>query len=119
MAEEVLKKRGCAGLSIMTPAWMKYAYKSNPEIFSQFAVNVMGIQGSIREPERLAMEGIKALEEFSKRIGLPTRLSELGIDDAKFEFMAKRACGYKTDGKLGVIKKLDWEDVVKIYKLAL
>ncbi len=108
-----------AGLSIVTPAWMKYVYKKHPDMFAQFAANVMGIQGSYREPERLAYEGILALEQFSKRIGLPTRLSELGIDDSEFEFMAKRACGYKPDGKLGCVEKLDWQDVMEIYKLAL
>lgn len=108
-----------AGLSIVTPAWMKYVYKKRPEIFSQFAVNVMGIQGSYREPERLAYEGIEALENFSRHLGLPTRLSEVGIDDSKFEFMAKRACGYKPDGKLGTVEPLGWEDVVEIYRLAM
>lgn len=107
------------GLSIVTPAWMKYVYKKNPALFAQFAANVMGIQGSYREPERLAYEGIQALEAFSRRIGLPTRLSELGIDEAQFTFMAKRACGYKPDGKLGCVEKLGWEDVKKIYELAL
>lgn len=108
-----------AGLSIVTPAWMKYVYKKHPQIFAQFAANVMGVQGSWREPERLAWEGILALEEFSKRLGLPTHLSELSIDDSQFEFMAKRACGYKPDGKLGRVELLDWQDVVEIYRLAL
>jgi len=108
-----------AGLSIVTPAWMKYVYKKHPLIFAQFAANVMGIQGSYREPERLALEGINALEQFSKRLGLPIRLSELGIDDGRFEFMAKRACGYKPDGKLGTVEILDWKDIVEIYRLAL
>ena len=66
-----------------------------------------------------AYEGIEALENWSRRLGLPTRLNELGIDDSKFEFMAKRACGYKSDGKLGHVELLDWQDVVEIYKLAL
>lgn len=108
-----------AGLSVVTPAWMKYVYKKHPQMFAQFAANVMGVQGSYREPERLAREGIEALEDFSRRLGLPTRLSEFGIDDSKFEFMAKRACGYKPDGKLGRVELLNWQDVVEIYKLAL
>ena len=108
-----------AGLSIVTPAWMKYVYRKHPAILAQFAANVMGVQGSYREPERLAVEGIEALEDFSKKLGLPTRLSQLGIDDSKFEFMAKRACGYKPDGRLGRLEPLDWRDVVEIYKLAL
>ena len=108
-----------AGLSIVTPAWMKYVYKKHPEQFAQFAQNVMGIQGSFREPERLAMEGIQALENFSRQLGLPTRLSEFDIDDSQFEFMAQRACDYKPSHTLGAVEKLSWEDVVEIYKLAL
>ena len=107
------------GLSIVTPAWMRYIYKKHPLMFAQFAANVMGVQGSYREPERLALEGIEALENFSRRMGLPIQLSEVNIDESKLEFMAKRACGYKSNGMLGTLEPLAWRDIVEIYKLAL
>ena len=39
-----------AGLAVVTPAWMKYVSPKHQEIFVQFAVNVMGVEGSFREP---------------------------------------------------------------------
>lgn len=42
-----------AGLSILTPAWMRYVYRENINMFLQFSVNVMGIQGGFRNPEEI------------------------------------------------------------------
>ncbi|MCH3987248.1 MAG: iron-containing alcohol dehydrogenase [Lachnospiraceae bacterium] len=44
-------------------------------MFVQFAVNVMGVGGAIRDQKETALERIRALERFSKRLGLPQRLS--------------------------------------------
>ncbi len=107
-----------AGLSIITPAWMKYVYRKHIPMFVQFAVNVMGIKGSYREQERLALEGIEALEEFSKKMGLPTRFCEVGITDKDFVWMAKR-CAELQGGRVGALEKLTWEDIVEIYKIAM
>ena len=72
-----------AGLSVITPGWMKYVYKSNINMFVQFAVNVMGVKGSYRDPDAIVLEGIERLQEFFKKIGLPTSSSELGIGEDK------------------------------------
>jgi hypothetical protein len=106
-----------AGLAVTTLAWMKYVYKRHIPMFVQFAVNVMGCSGSFREQERLAYDGIRALEDFTKKMGLPTTMKELGIDDSQFEFMAKRAVGYKGE-TLGCLEKLTWQDVLNIYRIA-
>lgn len=108
-----------AGLSIITPAWMRYIYKKHLPIFVQFAVNVMGVSGPLRDQERIALEGIEKLEEFSRKMGLPLHLSELNIDDSQLEFMAKRCASYQKDGRLGQLEKLSWEDILEIYRLAL
>jgi hypothetical protein len=50
-------------------------------------------------------------------MGLPTTMKELGVDDSRFEFMAKRAVGYKGDS-LGTLEKLTWQDVLNIYRIA-
>lgn len=105
------------GLSITTAAWMRYVYKKHLPIFVQFAVNVMGIRGDIRNQEATALAGIEALEAFSRRMGLPLHLSEIGIGDENFERMAK----YITDdgtNTIGSLEKLTWEDVMEIYKIA-
>ena len=109
-----------AGLAVMTPSWMRYVYKENINMFVQFAVNVMGVEASFRDPETVINEGIDRLERFFVSLGLPVTLTELGIDESNFELMAKKATWYR-DGKevpVGGIKKLFWKDIVEIYKLA-
>lgn len=110
-----------AGLAVMTPAWMRYVYKENINMFVQFAVNVMGVEASFRDPDAVVNEGINRLEAFFKSLGLPVTLTELGIDDSNFELMAKKATWFK-DGQerlaIGGIKRLSWQDIVEIYKLA-
>ncbi|MCL6457050.1 MAG: iron-containing alcohol dehydrogenase [Gorillibacterium sp.] len=109
-----------AGLAVLTPAWMRYVYKSNINMFVQFAVNVMGVQGSYRDPDAIVLEGIARLGEFFKKMGLPATLLELGIDESQLELMAKKATGeaYGSEQPIGGLKKLYWQDVLEIYKLA-
>lgn len=109
-----------AGLAVLTPSWMKYVYKSNINMFVQFAVNIMGVDGSYRDPDSIVLEGIARLREFFKKLGLPSTLKELGIDGSKLELMAKKATGaaYGSEHPLGGLKKLYWQDVLEIYKLA-
>ncbi len=109
-----------AGLAILTPAWMQYVYKTNINMFVQFAVNVMGVEGSYRDPDAIVMEGITKLREFYKKMGLPATLTEIGIEESKFELMAKKATGeaYGKEHPIGGLKKLYWQDVLEIYKLA-
>ncbi len=109
-----------AGLAILTPAWMQYVYKTNINMFVQFAVNVMGVEGSYRAPDAIVAEGISRLREFYKKMGLPATLTEIGIEESKFELMAKKATGeaYGKEHSIGGLKKLNWQDVQEIYKLA-
>jgi hypothetical protein len=105
-----------ATLSVITPAWARYVYKENLSRFVQFAMRVFDIEYDIDDEERTALEGIRSLSQFFKRLNIPTTMKELGIDtDEKYKEMAKKACQI---GPLGDIKKLKAEDVVKIYKLA-
>jgi alcohol dehydrogenase YqhD (iron-dependent ADH family) len=109
-----------AGLAVLTPAWMRYVYKTNINMFVQFAVNVMGVRGSYRDPDAIVMEGIARLSEFFRGMGLPATLKELRIHEDKFELMAKKASGaaFGKENPLGGLKKLYWQDVLAIYKLA-
>jgi alcohol dehydrogenase YqhD (iron-dependent ADH family) len=68
------------------------------------------------DPINTAMEGIIALENFFKRLGVPAVLEEIGVtDDSKFEEMADK---YLSTGPYGDIKKLTKEDFINILKLA-
>lgn len=109
-----------AGLAVITPYWMRYVYKSNINMFVQFAINIMGVEASFGDPETIIREGIDRLERFFVALGLPITLTELGIDENDFEQMAKKATWF-SDGKetpVGGIQKLFWKDIVEIYKLA-
>ena len=107
-----------AGLAVLTPAWMQYVYKENINMFVQFAVNVMGVEGSFRDPERIVLEGISRLRQFYSSIGLAGTLSELGIDAERLEEMAKKATGkeFGREEPIGGFKKLLWQDVLAIYE---
>ena len=109
-----------AGLAVLTPAWMQYVYKDNVNMFVQFAVNVMGVERSFRDPDAIVQDGIARLREFFKKMGLPSTLQELGIEESKFELMAKKSTGaaFGNESPIGGLKKLYWQDVLAIYNLA-
>lgn len=108
-----------AGLAVLTPGWMQYVYKDNLNMFVQFAVNVMGVKGSYRDPDAIVQEGIARLREFFIKMGLPCTLKELGIGEDRLEEMAKKATGaaFGEEHPIGGLKKLYWQDVLEIYKL--
>jgi alcohol dehydrogenase YqhD (iron-dependent ADH family) len=108
-----------AGLAVLTPGWMEYVYKDNVPMFVQFAVNVMGVSGSYRDPDAIVMEGINRLREFFRKMGLPGTLAELGIGEDRLEEMAKKCTGaaFGSEHPVGGLKKLYWQDVLNIYKL--
>jgi len=108
-----------AGLAVLTPAWMKYVYKENINMFVQFATNVMGVQQSFRDPEAIVLEGIARFEAFLKQMGMVLTLSELGIPESAFEEMAKKATGefFGKEVGIGNFKRLNWQDVVEVFKL--
>jgi len=104
------------GLAIILPAWMKYVYRSSIERFAQFAERVWNVDIYLGDLERTALEGISRMEDFYKEIGLPVRLNEIGINDDRFEEMASKC---SEDGAVGNFKKLDRNDILNIFKLAM
>lgn len=108
-----------AGLAVLTPGWMTYVHGDNVNMFVQFAVNVMGVEGSYRDPEAIVQEGIARLRTFFKGLGLPATLSELGIGPERLKEMAQKATGaaFGEESPIGGLKKLYWQDVLAIYEL--
>ena len=104
-----------AGLAIIAPAWMKYVYKHDLDRFVQFANRVWGVD-VIGDRESIALEGIKRMERFFKRIGMPTTLKDAGIIEDRFKEMAEKAVALT--GVIGGFVKLDKNDIIEIYKLA-
>jgi alcohol dehydrogenase len=106
-----------AGLAVVFPAWMKHVLKHDMNRFVQWSVRVWNVEMDVFNPEAVALNGIRKLEEFFHSIGLGTELSDLGIQGDRIDEMANKA----TDGntrKLGNFVKLNEKDVRKILHLA-
>lgn len=106
-----------AGLAVVFPAWMKYCYKYNIDIFTQFAVRVMDVDLAFNKRDAIILEAVRRLERFFKSIGMPTRLSELNIDGSRLREMADKTATY--GGHIGNLHPLTPDDVYEILKLAL
>ncbi len=106
-----------AGLAAIWGSWARYVYDALPSRFASFAKDIFGIEcGSEKES---ALAGIKAMEDFFRSIKMPTSLTELGISptDEQIEEMGVK-CSFFGRRTVGVIKKLNAEDVEKIYHMA-
>lgn len=107
-----------AGLAVVFPAWCKYVYKKNLKRFVQFAVRVMGVEEDFENPEKTALAGIAKVEKLFKKIGMPVRMHELGIDETRFCEMADK-CTREDTVKTGNLYPLGREDIVKIFRMSL
>lgn len=105
------------GLAILTPRWMEYILdESTSPQFKKFGVNVFGVDASLSDMEG-AKRAIACLSDFLfKELGLQSTLTEIGIDEANFKVMAKRAC--RGDVLQG-FKPLTPEDVENIFRMCL
>lgn len=108
-----------AGLAVIFPAWAKYIYKNEKALprFCQFAQRVWGIEMDFEHPERTALAGIEACESFFKSLGMPVRLSELDVDDTKFDEMAEK-CTFFGKRVLKDYIPLGKTEIIEIYNLA-
>lgn len=105
------------GLAILMPRWMEYILdESTAPQFKKFGVNVFGVDTSLSDMEG-AKRAIASLSDFLfKELGLTSTLTEIGIDDANFKTMAKKACGGDV---LQGFKHLTPKDVENIFRMCL
>lgn len=108
-----------AGLAAVWASWARYTFREDVERFVKFAVNVMGIAADPADPEKTALAGIDAMEQFFRDIHMPVTLSELGVHPTEEEFkeMGIKGCFF---GRrvVGGMKKLYAEDLEAIYRMA-
>lgn len=102
------------GLAILTPAWMEYVLCDDTVgRFAMYGKNVWNID--VSDPYEAAHRAIEKTKDFFVSLGLPTKLSEVGITEERFEEMAVEAV--RTSGiKTRAYYPLDVEDVVKIFE---
>jgi alcohol dehydrogenase YqhD (iron-dependent ADH family) len=105
-----------AGLAAIWGSWAGYVYQNCLPRFKRFAVNVMGVEPAGTD-EEIALKGIEAVEDFYRRIGMPTNLRELGVEatDEDLVTMAHK-CAVGVGGEMGSARVLREEDMLAIYK---
>lgn len=107
-----------AGLAAIWPSWARYVYKYCLPRFVKYAKNVMGVTAGGSD-EETALLGIKAMEEFYHSIGMPVNLKELGIHPTEEQIREMAEGCLKASGSsTGSAKKLDLQDMIRIYQMA-
>ena len=93
------------GLAVLHPVLYRHIYKSAEDKFNRWAQEVWLVQN--------AEDGIDALEDLIREVGLPTTLTEMGItlDDA-----TRRAIAESTIITLGCCKQMEPDELYEILK---
>lgn len=103
-----------AGLSAVWGAWARYVFMEKPERFASFAGRVFGVStGNVVED---ALCGIDDIEDVFKDFGMPVSIPQLldrSLTDAEIEDLAAKCAHH--DRTIGAFKKLNREDIRKIY----
>lgn len=107
-----------AGLAALWGSWARYVLPDCLPRFKKFAQNVVGIE-NVGTDEEIALRGIEAMEDFYKKIGMPTSIYALGVKptEAQLEQMAEQ-CARINGGHVGAAKVLYEADFLKIYQMA-
>jgi len=110
-----------AGLAIVNPAWMRFAAKSRPAKFVQFAERIFGLKPKNSDDMDCAFAGIDAYEDFLKSIGCPTRLSEVGIGEELLAQYAEDSTLVLRDSEGNLLGRpaMSKQDIVEVLKSAL
>ncbi len=100
------------GLAIITPRWMKHILNEKTVWkFAEYGRNVWEITGG--NDMTVAEEAIsKTASFFFDELGLPSTLSEVGINDERFELMAENAAPSCQKGLVPLSK----EDILEIFR---
>lgn len=104
------------GMAIVFTAWTKYAAEVKPWRLALLASRVFGVDAYDYTEKERALKLSEILEAFFKKIGVKTRLTELGISDKDFDTMAKRAT---RNGTVGHYIPLDAKAFTEVLKLAI
>ena len=107
-----------ATLSAVWGSWADYIYDGDVERFARYAEKVWGVKNENKE--LAAKEGIRKTVEFFEEIEMPTSLREIGLEEISDDELMELAMDATKNGttKLAVVKQLDLEAVLQIFKNA-
>ena len=80
----------------------------------------MGVANDFTDPERTALKGVEAIEQFYRQIGMPTCISELmgkTATEEEIEHMAKM-CSRGYSITIGSLEILGPEEMKTVYRMA-
>ena len=113
-----------AGLAVVMPAWMRYVCHRDPARFARLGQDLFGLeyptqaQDSGQNPDQAlmdaALKAISALQAFFVSLGMPTSLSELGIQEQDIPRLVDGVLASKGD-PFGVFMPLTGADAQAIY----
>ncbi|MBF0329415.1 MAG: iron-containing alcohol dehydrogenase [Nitrospirae bacterium] len=99
-------------LAVIFPAWMKYVYKTNEQIFLQFANRVFDIEKGALENSQAILVAIDKFQLFLKAIGMPSTLQEIGlINKTEFADIANNCVSVMPSGTIGNFVRLSTQDI--------
>ena len=114
-----------AGLSVVMPAWMRYVWRSDPSRFVDFARGVFDMEPVGDEFESadeavadVVTAAIDELQAFFASMGMPTRLSELGLGEDDIEPLIP-TLEINKGAVFGAFQKLTLDDARVIYRSML
>ncbi|MDC7226846.1 MAG: iron-containing alcohol dehydrogenase [Spirochaetales bacterium] len=110
-----------ATLSIIMPAWMRFTYKLNIRRYVEMAENIFKINIHGRDEEDIAIEAIDTFEQYLIEIGVPVRLSEVGIGEESIGMFTKKVLEVSGQENGSLISRhfIDRDAIYNIFKLAL
>lgn len=105
-----------AGLAVLYPAWAKYIYKKAIPRFARFARNVWDV--TEENDEAAARLGIEAMQDFFVSLGMPSSLSDFGLDASVTEKLAAH-CTLNDTIKVKSYIPLGLKEIKEIFDLCV
>lgn len=107
-----------AGLAAVWGSWARYVFHDRIDRFAKLAANVLMLTPT-DDPAQNALAGIKAMEAYFHSVGMPTSIHDLGIDLSEEQILTLAdKCSFGRTRTIGIVRKLDTEDIANIYRMA-
>lgn len=110
-----------AGLAVIMPAWMRYVWRADPARFLAFgkeAFDIEPVDDTDEAVDDAVAVTIDELQNFFAEMGMPTTLTELGIDESDFDALIETLRESK-GATFGAFRPLSLDDARAIYRSAL
>lgn len=98
-------------LSAVSLPYYKYIMSYGLAKFKRFAVNVWGIDTAGKSDEQIAVEGLEAMENWMKELGLVMNISELGANESMVNDIATAV--FPMNGGYKILSEEDIKNILR------